>query len=277
MEAALERLEEDLSSAELQGDVSYLEDRLAPDFLGTNPKGLLLNKEQWISRYASGELKYSSLRREGMAINTPTPDVALLTAKEFSSASYQGDRIRNGEFHVIDVFLRQGDADEWRLAARHMTPVVVSRDADTRKLREVEAKIEQSIEIPVGPDRVWGLVSSSEKRQHSEQTEVIESGEKVSKAGADSPYEKTRQTLVVNPTKEIKFSFISDAIRGEESIVLTPIGETATKVGVSWNIEFSQVPDKPVPDFVQTVIERLISQSTGNMLRRFKEEAESEP
>ena len=277
MKAALERLEEDLSSAELQGNVSYLEDRLAPDFLGTNPKGLLLNKEQWVSRYASGELKYSSLRREEIAINTPTQDVALLTAKEFSSASYQGDRIGNSEFHVIDIFLRQGGADEWRLAARHMTPLVVSRDADTRKLREVEAKIEQSIEIPVGPDRAWGLVSSSEKKQHSEGTEVIEGGKTIAKAGADSPHGKTRQTLVVDPTKEIKFSFVSDAIRGEESIVLTPVGETGTRVGVYWNIEFSQVPDEPVPEFVQTVIERLISESTGNMLRRFKEEAGSEP
>lgn len=270
-------MEEDLSSAELQGNVSYLEDRLAPDFLGTNPKGLLLNKEQWISRYASGELKYSSLRREEIAISTPTQDVALLTAKEFSNASYQGHRIGNGEFHVIDVFLRQGDADEWRLAARHMTPVMVSRDADTRKLREVEAKIEQSIELPVGPDRAWGLVSSSEKRQHSDGTEVIEGGESVPKAGTDPPHERTRQTLVVNPTKEIKFSFISDAIRGEESIVLTPVGETSTKVGVHWNIEFSQVPDEPVPEFVQAVIERLISESTGNMLRGFKEEAASGP
>src|SRR5438309_6445277 len=58
----LERAEE-WRKAELQGDVAVLERILAADFIGIGPRGLVLNKEAWLGRHASGDLKYLSLEQ----------------------------------------------------------------------------------------------------------------------------------------------------------------------------------------------------------------------
>lgn len=46
------------ANAELRGDGDALNNLLADDFSGVGPLGFLLNKEQWLARFRSGDLKY---------------------------------------------------------------------------------------------------------------------------------------------------------------------------------------------------------------------------
>jgi hypothetical protein len=282
-DATVHSLVQETDSAELRGDVSYLEGRLASDFLGTGPRGVLLNKQQWLAQYASGDLRYLSLRTEELVITLLTRGTALVTGrKETLGVSYQGNRIPLTEFRVVEVYVRQGEADDWRLAALHSIPIIESsHDVDTHLLREVEVKIEKSIEIFADSDRVWEIVSSTVKENEYQGattgTVVAEGADDTisTKATAGPLQGKKERTVVLDPKRAIRFSFVGDAMRGERSMVFAPIGESGTRVDVLWNIEFSQRPETIVPEFLQAAVKRSISESTDRELERVKQRAES--
>src|SRR6267143_1741321 len=86
-EAELLELAENLRQAELRGDVPLLERVLTADFVGIGPRGFVLNKEAWLGRHRSGDLKYESLERDEVALRTYT-DAAILTAREIGRTLY---------------------------------------------------------------------------------------------------------------------------------------------------------------------------------------------
>jgi hypothetical protein len=46
------------ATAELQGDVAFLERLLSDDFIGVGPLGFLLSKQEWLARHQTGDMKY---------------------------------------------------------------------------------------------------------------------------------------------------------------------------------------------------------------------------
>ncbi len=119
-EQNLNKLAEDLTSAELRGDVAFLERTLADDFIGIGPRGFMLTKEEWMARHRSGDLKYESLKLEEQKIRLYGDTAAVLTGREITKGKYQG-RDTQGEFRKTEVFVKQNG--RWLLASLQLSPI----------------------------------------------------------------------------------------------------------------------------------------------------------
>jgi hypothetical protein len=120
-EAELLELAENLRQAELSADVPFLERVLTADFVGIGPRGFVLNKEAWLGRHRSGDLKYESIERDDMALRTYT-DAAILTAREIGKTFYKGQEVSVGALRATYTFVRRGG--NWRLAGVQFSPIM---------------------------------------------------------------------------------------------------------------------------------------------------------
>jgi ketosteroid isomerase-like protein len=105
------------ASAERSGDAAALEALLHPEFLGVGPFGFLLDREQWMERYRSGDLEH---RRFTF---TPDTDVrrfggaAIVVGTQEQEGTHQGRPI-DGAFRAS---LLLDDEPDWRVAAVHLS------------------------------------------------------------------------------------------------------------------------------------------------------------
>src|SRR3989442_8369666 len=121
IEAELLELAENLRQAELRADVPFLERVLTTDFVGIGPRGFVLNKEAWLGRHRSGDLKYESLERDEVALRTYT-DAAILTSRETGKTRYRGQEVPVGALRATYTFVRRGG--NWRLAGVQFSPIL---------------------------------------------------------------------------------------------------------------------------------------------------------
>ena len=54
---------------------------------------------------------------------------------------------------------------------------------------------------------------------------------------------KGTQRIELRPKKSIHLTMIDGPLRGSREITLVPLGERRTKIDVSWDIQFSAIPD----------------------------------
>ncbi len=54
---------------------------------------------------------------------------------------------------------------------------------------------------------------------------------------------KGAQRIELRPKKSIHLTMIDGPLRGSREITLVPLGERRTKIDVSWDIQFSAIPD----------------------------------
>jgi hypothetical protein len=120
-EAELLELAENVRQAELRGDVPFLERVLTADFVGIGPRGFVLNKEAWLGRHRSGDLKYESIERDEMALRTFT-DAAILTTRETGKTLYKGQEVPVGALRATYTFVRRSGS--WRVAAVQFSPIL---------------------------------------------------------------------------------------------------------------------------------------------------------
>jgi ketosteroid isomerase-like protein len=118
----LEEFVEEWAAAELRGDVTFLEGALSDDFVGVGPLGFMLNKEQWLSRYESGDLVYESFTLDEVEARF-YGDAAVATCRQSQAGTYQGQAvdIMQGEFRATLVFVER--EDRWLLAGWHASPI----------------------------------------------------------------------------------------------------------------------------------------------------------
>jgi len=95
----IEELQERWVAAELNADVATLDSILDPDFVGVGPLGFTLNKQAWLGRHRSGELKYRSLALEEASIRL-YGDAAVTVAAQPQKATYQGNEVPGGRFRI---------------------------------------------------------------------------------------------------------------------------------------------------------------------------------
>ncbi len=118
----LNRLVEDWATAELRGDVAFLEGALTDDFVGIGPLGFMLNKEQWLSRYESGDLVYESFALDEVEARF-YGEAAVATCRQSQAGTYQGQAVdvMQGEFRATLVFVKR--EGRWLLAGLHLSPI----------------------------------------------------------------------------------------------------------------------------------------------------------
>jgi hypothetical protein len=106
------------TEAERLGDAAALDTLLTEDFTAVGPHGFVLDKKQWIDRYASGALIHDAftweevtVRRHGLA--------AVAVGVQGQQSIYDG-RDADGHFRVTQMIV--SDGSQWRLAAVHLSP-----------------------------------------------------------------------------------------------------------------------------------------------------------
>ncbi len=107
------------TTAELRGDTTFLERRLAGDFVGVGPLGFMLTKQEWLARHQSGDLKYEALTLDEVKVRIYN-DAAVLIGRQVQSAAYRGNSIP-GQFRITLVFVYQHE--QWQLASLHLSPI----------------------------------------------------------------------------------------------------------------------------------------------------------
>lgn len=107
------------ADAELRGDADALNTLLADDFSGVGPLGFLLNKEQWIARFSSGDLKYESFTWDQLSPRL-YGEAAVVVGRQTQSGTHQGNPIQ-AQFRVTQTLIQQ--SGRWRLAALQLSPI----------------------------------------------------------------------------------------------------------------------------------------------------------
>jgi Domain of unknown function (DUF4440) len=117
-EEVLKAAEENIRAMR-DGDAKFLERGVSESFLGIGPSGEVMTKRAWLAGHDPSVLKYSELRVQDKRVRVYGSSVAILTARQVSSATVKG-RTAEGDFRVTEVFVNQGG--RWLLANRQLSP-----------------------------------------------------------------------------------------------------------------------------------------------------------
>jgi len=112
-------LTEKWARAELDGDVDTLRELLTDDFIGVGPLGFTLTKDQWLQRYLSGSLKYTSYTLADLRPRV-YGDAAVVIGVATQDGTFEGRSI-SGRFRATHIFASQGGT--WRAAGWHASPM----------------------------------------------------------------------------------------------------------------------------------------------------------
>ena len=102
--------------------------------------------------------------------------------------------------------------------------------------------IEKSCEMLASVDRVWELISDTDKDQEYwgaiRDIKVLKEGRQYDRARGDRRPARVRpkgkQTLVFDPKRSIELTMAGSRDGGERKIVLSRSGKDGTRVDVSW-------------------------------------------
>ena len=116
---AIEELESAWSQAEMGPDAGTLEAISTSDFTLVGPLGFVLDKQQWLERYRSGDLVTGSLSLEDPATRV-YGEAAVTIARHIQRASYKGQPA-DGQFRTTHIAERVGG--RWLLAGIHLSAI----------------------------------------------------------------------------------------------------------------------------------------------------------
>lgn len=118
-EQEVARLANAWATAELHGDVAFLERTFADDFIGIGPLGFMLTKQEWLARHRSGDMQYDSFNLDEITVRVYN-EAAVLIGRQSQDASYRGNSI-NAQFRITLVFVEQ--QGQWKLASLHLCAI----------------------------------------------------------------------------------------------------------------------------------------------------------
>ena len=105
-------------AAELAADTDTLDALATDDFRLVGPFGFVLDKEQWLDRYRSGDFSTAALDWRDVDVRE-YGDSAVAIGTQSQEAAYKGSP-SNGEFRISHIFVR--DAGAWRIASMQLSP-----------------------------------------------------------------------------------------------------------------------------------------------------------
>jgi ketosteroid isomerase-like protein len=119
--------------AELAADVDTLDALATDDFRLGGPVGFVLDKQQWLDRYRSGDFSTSALAWSDVDVRD-YGDSAVAIGTQSQEAAYKGSP-SNGEFRITHIFVRDGE--RWRIAGIQLSPTI-----DIRRPQELRTRAE---------------------------------------------------------------------------------------------------------------------------------------
>jgi len=105
--------------AEVAGDVDTLDTLATADFRLVGPFGFVLDKQQWLDRYRSGDFATKSLAWHDVDVRDYGDSVVTIGTQS-QQAAYKGSPT-DGDFRITHVFVRA--ADHWLIAGMQLSPV----------------------------------------------------------------------------------------------------------------------------------------------------------
>ncbi len=137
--------------------------------------------------------------------------------------------------------------------------------------------INDSREVTASLDRVWDIVSDVDK--DPEYWGGLTSIRNIRKEGNLTEREvvvgfmgrKGLQRVILNPKESIHLSLVSGPLRGSRVIRLTRLGASRTRIAVSWDIEFSEIPV-----FAQGFVRSRLEENTREALEKIAKTAEAQ-
>ena len=107
------------ADAEQRGDADALDALSVADFTLVGPLGFVLDKQQWLDRYRSGDFVTHSLQWDEVSVRD-YGTAAIAIGRQTQRAAYRG-AASDGQFRITHVVVRTGDA--WLLAGIHLSPI----------------------------------------------------------------------------------------------------------------------------------------------------------
>jgi len=107
------------AAAEERGDVAALDALSTDDFTMVGPVGFVLDRNQWLHRYETGELVTRTLVWDELTVRDHG-DTAIVIGLHTQQASYR-DHPADGSFRATHIAVRRDG--RWLLAGIHMSPV----------------------------------------------------------------------------------------------------------------------------------------------------------
>jgi NAD(P)-dependent dehydrogenase (short-subunit alcohol dehydrogenase family)/ketosteroid isomerase-like protein len=104
--------------AELSADIEALDALATDDFRLVGPFGFVLDKQQWLDRYRSGDFATSALTWHDVDVREYGDSVVTIGTQS-QEAAYRGSP-SNGDFRITHVFVR--DRDRWKIAGMQLSP-----------------------------------------------------------------------------------------------------------------------------------------------------------
>jgi len=105
------------AEAEQGNDAEALDGVLAGDFVGVGPLGFVLDRQQWLARFANGLENRAFVVQDAQVRDYGDAAVVGVLAQE---TSFQG-RDNSGRFRLTLVAVQS--PDRWRLANAHIGPL----------------------------------------------------------------------------------------------------------------------------------------------------------
>jgi ketosteroid isomerase-like protein len=100
-------------AAEIAGDTDTLGSIVTDDFRLVGPYGFVLDKDQWLDRYRSGDFTTTQLTWHDIEIRD-YGDTAVAIGTQTQQAAHKGSP-SNGDFRISHVFIRHDQ--RWTIAA----------------------------------------------------------------------------------------------------------------------------------------------------------------
>jgi ketosteroid isomerase-like protein len=105
--------------AEQRGDVAALDGMAVEDFTLVGPLGFVLDREQWLARYQTGDLVTKSLNWDQVSVRE-YGDTAVAIGVHTQQAEFKGNPA-DGSFRATHILVRREGS--WRLAGIHLSPM----------------------------------------------------------------------------------------------------------------------------------------------------------
>lgn len=105
--------------AEQRGDSDTLAAMIVDDFTLIGPLGFVLDREQWLARYRTGDLVTTSLQWDDVAVRS-YGDAAVAIGRQTQKASFKGQP-SDGQFRITHIAVRTDDG--WRFAGIQLSPI----------------------------------------------------------------------------------------------------------------------------------------------------------
>jgi ketosteroid isomerase-like protein len=108
--------------AELAADVDTLDALATDDFHLVGPFGFVLDKQQWLDRYRSGDFATTALTWHDVEARE-YGDTVVTIGTQSQQAAYKGTP-SNGDFRITHVFVRE--RDQWKIAGMQLSPTTLA-------------------------------------------------------------------------------------------------------------------------------------------------------